>query len=190
VAVPVGVLPNCHLLEGPRTAETCPSLVRNSGREWPSGPAGLMGSKIKTRTDAAIRALLESETLADAAHQCGVSDRTLRRWMDRDDFRAAFREASQRSYDAAVGRLKALAVRAVATLARALEGNATGVQVRAALGIFDVIARADMDMLRAALDDLFGRIDKLERPTTTDAVGFYGQHNGHGNGVDDDVPVE
>ena len=105
----------------------------------------------------AIAELLEpGATIQAAAASAHIGERTLRRWLERDDFRRAHREAASRIFDLAIARLRVMANRAVQTLGEALNGDATATQVRAALGVIDFAAKVD-------LDDLIERVEMLER---------------------------
>jgi hypothetical protein len=82
------------------------------------------GEKLTRKAEQAIAALLEHPTIAEAARSCGVSERSLWRWLQRDDFQKRYREAQRAVVDSAITKLQAATLRAVETLERNLNcGN-------------------------------------------------------------------
>ena len=114
------------------------------------------GEKLSRKASQAIAALLEKPTIAEAAQNAGVNERTLRRWLEREDFRDAYKQAADRSFNMAIARLRGLADRAVQTLNDALDDSASPLQVRAALGIVE-------HATRATHDEILDRIEALEQ---------------------------
>ena len=107
----------------------------------------------------ACLALLTEPTIAAAASKAGVGERSLYRWLDRDDFAAAYREARRKALGQAIARLQQLSSGAVAVLA-SIAGNAalpTGARVAAASKILDTAIKA------VELEDLEARIAALEQ---------------------------
>jgi hypothetical protein len=74
------------------------------------------GEKLSRRWEAAITGLLLHATLAEAAESAGVSERSLRRWLQDANFRAEYRCARQRLLDGASNLLRSKAVGAVEVL--------------------------------------------------------------------------
>jgi len=64
----------------------------------------------------AILALLSEKTTAAAAKRCGVNERTLRRWLADEQFRAEFDAARQSSFMAGMTRIQSLTGKAVDAL--------------------------------------------------------------------------
>ncbi len=82
------------------------------------------GEKLTRKAEQAIAALLEHPTMAEAAKACGVSERSLWRWLQRDDFQQRYKTAQRAVVDSAITKLQAATVRAVETLERNLScGN-------------------------------------------------------------------
>ena len=77
-------------------------------------------TKLTRKAEQAIAALLEHPTLAEAARSCGVSERSLWRWLRREDFQRRYREAQRAVVDSAITKLQAATVKAVKTLVRNL----------------------------------------------------------------------
>jgi FAD/FMN-containing dehydrogenase len=60
------------------------------------------GQKLNRKEETAISALLTQGTLAEAASLVGIGEATLRRWLQRDDFQAAYRRAKRELISGAV----------------------------------------------------------------------------------------
>jgi len=106
-------------------------------------------------------AVVESSTLSDAAARVGVHQRTMRRWLAQPEFQELVNEASRSAFRHAAARMRALCSKACRTLDIAMDRDgASSTQVRAALGVFDVVAKAD-------LAELESRIAALEQRTPT-----------------------
>jgi len=81
-------------------------------------------TKLTRKAEQAIVALLEHPTIDEAAKACGVSKRTLWRWLQREDFQTRHRQAQRAVVDSAITKLQAATVKAVETLERNLNcGN-------------------------------------------------------------------
>ncbi len=75
------------------------------------------GAKSQTVRDKAILALLSEKSLAKAAAKCGLSERTIHRWLTSDAaFKAAYAEARQAAFEAGMSRVQALTGKAIDTL--------------------------------------------------------------------------
>ena len=108
-----------------------------------------------------MAALLTAPDQSAAAAACGVSRRTLTRWLAMPEFRDAYRRASQQRLADTVGLLRATAGDALATLRTALQAQNDHVKVRAALGLLDAALKVDIDELTA-------RVEALEATRATD----------------------
>lgn len=75
------------------------------------------GGKFERRKELAIATLLAAPTLAQAAHLCGVSERTLRRWLQEKTFAWRYRQERTRMLESTVNLLRRKSVAAVETLA-------------------------------------------------------------------------
>ena len=95
-------------------------------------------SKKAGTQERAIAALLSEPTRAAAAGKAGVSEATLGRWLNDEEFRTAYRQARREVLRGAVERLQAATGQAVDTLAGiARDGAKDGDRVRAAALILD-----------------------------------------------------
>ncbi len=100
------------------------------------------GEKLTRRAQAAIVALLSHPTIPEAARVCGVSETTLWRWLQQDDFREKYKEAQNRVFDGALASLQGSATAAVDCLRRNLKCKNPSAQVQAARTILSYSFRA------------------------------------------------
>jgi hypothetical protein len=114
------------------------------------------GDKLDRKTEAAIVALLAHPTMPEAAKAAGVSETTLWRWLQRDDFRTKYREAQSKVFDGALGSLHGATTEAVNCLRRNLNCGNFSAEVHAARTILDYTLKA------RELFDLENRIALLE----------------------------
>lgn len=88
---------------------------------------------------AAIAALAQGQTTAQAAEAAGVSTRTIQRWVHDTEFALDVRDARKDLLQHAVGRLAAGAAQAVDTLLAALDDKDTRNRVQAARVLLDTL---------------------------------------------------
>ena len=74
------------------------------------------GSRSEAVRDQAVLALLTERTIADAARRCGVGERTLRRWLSDNSFKAECDTARAALFESAMSRIQTLAGKAIDTL--------------------------------------------------------------------------
>jgi hypothetical protein len=114
--------------------------------------------RVAAKRERALVALLHAPTLTTAAAEARVNERTLRRWLDEDEFRTAFRAMRRQVMDGALTQLTNAMQDAVTALRRNLSPNALpAIQVRAAVGLLGMALRA-ADQL-----DLAERVEALEQ---------------------------
>ena len=118
------------------------------------------GQKLSRKQEAAIAALLELPTCAAAAKAAGISEATMRRWQQQDEFKAAYRDARRQLVEGAVGRLQGVTGEAVETLRRNLTCSTSSVEVAAAKFVLEHASKA-IELL-----DLAERIEALEELVT------------------------
>ena len=70
--------------------DAIPSASLAHPKPCPQMTAEKDNSRLTRRQEQAIGALLLEPTIARAAQSAAISERTLRRWLERDNFRAAF----------------------------------------------------------------------------------------------------
>ena len=116
------------------------------------------GEKKSRHSQKVIAAMLEHSSLGDAASAAGVSERSLRRWMQDPIFETELRTARRRLLDGAINRLRASADGAVKVLDKLAhdEKAAGSVRVAAAYRLLTTALQA------AELQDIGERLDELE----------------------------
>jgi hypothetical protein len=101
-----------------------PQMSADVRKKAATPPAKAHGAKSGAVREAAILALLTEKSLAEAAARCGVTDRTLRRWLTEDaDFQAAYAAARRATFDAGIARVQALTAKGVETLEELLDAK-------------------------------------------------------------------
>ena len=106
--------------------------------------------------------MVNSPSLAEGARLSGVSERTLRRWLDDDAFRDELARRRQESADLACEALQGVLLRSVSVLAESLEDPDKSIRLRAAryaMSFAATIRRLErpveeVDKLRKQIDDL------------------------------------
>ena len=78
-------------------------------------------SGLTLRQQAVLPVMVNSPSLAEGARLSGVSERTLRRWLDDDAFRDELARRRQESADLACQALQGVLLRSVSVLAESLE---------------------------------------------------------------------
>lgn len=114
---------------------------------------------MKTNQENALNALLASASVTDAAQKCGLSEKTLRRYLADADFQKEFRAARRVVFEQNIVRLQSLHAGAVDTLERNLNCENPSVEVRAAQIIIEG-SRKDFETL-----DILERLEILEKET-------------------------
>jgi hypothetical protein len=115
------------------------------------------GEKLSRKSEKAIAALLSAGTLARAAAAAGIAERTLRNWLKRDDFKAAFERARREHFAEDMGLLGALRRSAITTVGQNLSSESTAGRNRAAALILEHSLKA-LEVL-----DLLPRLEAVER---------------------------
>ncbi len=104
----------------------------------------------------ALSALLESASITEAAKKCGLSEKTLRRYLEDAEFQKEFRASRRVVFEQNIVRLQSLHAGAVDTLERNLTCENPSVEVRAAQIIIEG-NRKDFETL-----DILERLEKIE----------------------------
>jgi hypothetical protein len=111
--------------------------------------------KIANR-EKALSALLESVSITDAAQKCGLSDKTLRRYLEDEEFQKEYRVARRLVFEQNIVRLQSLHAGAVDTLERNLTCEIPSVEIRAASIVIES-TRKDFETT-----DILTRLEALE----------------------------
>jgi hypothetical protein len=116
-------------------------------------------AKLHGKQVAAIPALLAQRTIAAAAHQVGVGERTLLRWLQEDStFQTAYREARRAVVQQAITQVQRATGEAVETLRSVMQDAEApaSAKVSAAKAILETAVKG------VELEDLAARIAALE----------------------------
>jgi hypothetical protein len=114
------------------------------------------GEKYSRKAQAAIGALLESSSLPEASEKCGVSPRTLRRWLANPEFEKAYGEARSRLLENAINCLRVKSLEAsnvLVSISNDREAPAA-VRVSAARAIISLAIGSEVLELEERLSEL------------------------------------
>ena len=119
--------------------------------------AGGHGAKSEAVRQRAILALLSEPTISKAAENCGVGERTLRRWLTDDAiFQQQLAETRRAMFETAMNRLQPLAAEAVETLAALMRSAPPAVRLGAARTV------AELGTHRDDAETILRRLDEIE----------------------------
>ena len=112
----------------------------------------------KVRQQAAIQALISNSGIKDAAHVCGIAEKTLRRWLKEEEFAAELRQAQQEISMRVTRAVIARAEGAAAVLDEIMNDKKTSPHARVAA------ARTLLENGLKAIEtaDILARIEELE----------------------------
>ena len=100
--------------------DTICQIVKRNGEEVriisPIEPKPKKPRRLRPTEERAIRALLTQRTIADAARQARVSERSMYRWLKDDRFREELRQAHREALNHTAGRLQQISQDAVQAL--------------------------------------------------------------------------
>ena len=124
------------------------------------------GAKFGRKKEEAIGALLSQRSIDEAAKTAGIGSKTLLRWLEVPEFKAAYRQARREAVGQATARLQQATGAAVSTLLKVKIDPATppSTKVRAADSVLDHAAKA------IELEDIV-RVAELERAAEASKAG-------------------
>ncbi len=117
------------------------------------------------KKEQAIAALLVQPTIAKAAKQVGVGERTLLRWLQLDDFQAALRIAQRKVLSQAIAQLQQAASESVRTFLSVMLDECASASARVAAGkiVLDfAIKGVDREHLEKRLTALEKRFEEIQ----------------------------
>jgi DNA-binding MurR/RpiR family transcriptional regulator len=97
---------------------------------------------LSRRHEGVIVALLSKPTIKDAATAANVSESTVWRLMQREDFQKRYKEAQDKAVDGALGALQGAATQAIESLRKNLSCGTPAAEVGAAKAILDFTFKA------------------------------------------------
>ena len=110
----------------------------------------------ESNKEKALTALLNSSSIADAAQKCGLTDRTLYRYLDDAEFKKEYRAARRALVENSISRIQSATGEAVETLKKNLHCENPSVEVRAAQIILDNALKG------VEIIDILERLEVLE----------------------------
>ena len=141
--------------KGPRGSIGTRPQKPSGGRD--SENKGHHGSKPDAMRDKAILSLLGEKTIGTAALQCGVNERTLRRWLIEDaTFKAEYDTARTATFQAGINRVVGLTTKAADTLEVLLDAEKhPTVRLGAARTVVEIgMNRHDAGTILRTLDEI------------------------------------
>jgi hypothetical protein len=117
------------------------------------------GAKFSRKMEQAVAAMLSCRTVEEAARMAGIGTNTLRRWIRRPEFEAAYREARATLLSQAVARLQGASGAAATTVLKIMlsPDAPAGARLRAAEIVLEQATKA------SSMEDLEVRLANLER---------------------------
>jgi len=117
------------------------------------------GEKKSRKKEMAVIALLTEPSIPKAAARVGISEATLWRWMQDDDFQELYREAKRRAVGQAIARIQQATTLAVDTLEAVMTNKKAPAmaKVLAAKTVLETAIKA------VEIEELEARIEALER---------------------------
>ncbi|MET0753089.1 MAG: hypothetical protein ABWZ66_06935 [Pyrinomonadaceae bacterium] len=110
----------------------------------------------ETNKEKALTALLSSASIAEAAQKCGLTDRTLYRYLDDAEFKKEYRAARRALVENSISQIQSATGEAVETLKKNLHCENPAVEVRAAQIILDNASKG------VEVWDILERLEVLE----------------------------
>lgn len=117
------------------------------------------GEKLSRKHDQAISALLTCASVTEAAAQCGVDEKTLRRWLQDETFQADYKDARRVVFDHGMVQVQQYTGAAVATLREVMQDPevSPSARVNAAKAIlemaFKVLELESLESRLTAIED-------------------------------------
>ena len=122
--------PECHAMSDNVTPPQFSDISHSTDGGSPGGPVN--GAALTGRQRSALPEIAASPTIRDAAHNIGVSERTIYRWLEDEDFRAEFTRLRDEVVELSYQELRGLALRIVSVFAEGMEAPDLATRLRAA----------------------------------------------------------
>ena len=133
---------------GIHTADPEREKMGENGRE-------IQKSSLTFRQQAALTVIAATPTVAQAARQSGIGERTLYRWLEDPDFRAELVRLREESANLARQELQGLMLRSVSVIAEAMDDPDKAVRLRAARYAMSFAARiGEVEKLRKEIQEV------------------------------------
>ena len=116
------------------------------------------GEKYSRKQDEAVLALITHPSIPEAAKSLNIGDKTLWRWMQKDDFQDAYLKARREIIKQASSQLQASMSEAVNVLKEVMNDNDSPASTRVSAAKIVL----DMGLKANEIEDLEARVKKLE----------------------------
>ena len=126
--------------------------------------AGIMtGKNLTPKQHKALKGLLDTGRITEAATAANVSERTLYRWLTMPEFRTALVAAEGDAIDGSVRRLVSLSSQAADTLETVMQAaESDHVRLQAARAVFEYLVKLrDLRNVETRISELEKRIDEV-----------------------------
>ena len=125
-------------------------------------------SDLTHRQQAVLPVMAAAPSLAEAARISGFNERTLRRWLDDDDFRSELTRLRQESAELARRELQGLMLRSVSVLSEAMDDPDKALRLRAARYALSFAVRiCETEKLSKEIQDLEDTLSLRDAQNTT-----------------------
>ena len=94
--------------------------------------------RLSNRQREVLPHIAASDSLAEGARRANISRTTIYKWLEDDDFRAELSRVRAEMADLAQAEIQGLMLKATAAVDKALDGDISPVQLRAALGAINL----------------------------------------------------
>ena len=110
----------------------------------------------------ALGALLSTPNVEAAAAQCGLTSRTIKRYLATQEFAEAYREQRMLMLNETIASLEKAGIDAVAAMTGALKDEDVNVRLRAARAVLDYLLKgAELERRNRELDEVETEIQEL-----------------------------
>jgi methyl coenzyme M reductase gamma subunit len=110
-----------------------------------------------------LSALLNTDSITSAAKHCGITERTIYRYLEDAEFKREYRTARREVYENTIGQIQHATKQAVETLNKNLSCGNPSVEVRAAQIILDASTKGIETL------DILERLEILEYAAKTES---------------------
>jgi hypothetical protein len=124
----------------------------------------------QSNREKALIALLETTSVRQAAEKCGLSERTLFKFLEDADFKTEYRNARRQTVESAIAKLQNAASEAVERLKDLMHCENPVVEARCAQIIYENSVKG-MEML-----DLAERLEEIENEFAKQTIAFTKQN--------------
>ena len=146
---------SCQPPTAPSPWQPVTRQTRHRGPEMSGNVRRIENFDLPHRQQAVLPVMASAPSLAQAARISGFAERTLRRWLDDDDFRGELTRLRQESAELARLELQGLMFRSVSVLSQAMDDPDQAIRLRAARYVMSFAVRVcETGKLKKDIQDL------------------------------------